>query len=129
MRAMPYDPRHVLGAGAAAPLLLAPGHRWQEANPAPNPDRPDPLWSIELVRRDREHVDAEGLHVHRNLPRRLHGVGVDKGASRTGDLGDLGNRLHGSDLVVRVHERYEGGIVPECRLEVVRRHDAGVANR
>ena len=124
----PDDPRYVLCARPPPPLLLASSQRRQESKPAPNPDGADPLGPIELVGRNREHVDAEVFDVHWDLAGRLHRIGMDHGAALTGDLRQLGNRLHGADLVVRVHDGHERGVVPEGRPQGIRRDDALVTH-
>ena len=53
---------------------------------------------------------------------------MDQGASLTGDLRQLGNRLHGTDLVVRVHDGHERGVVPDGRTQGVRRDDTLVTH-
>ena len=46
---------------------------------------PDALRAVELVRRERQQIDAERLHVDGNLAGGLHGVGVKQRAARLGD--------------------------------------------
>ena len=53
----------------------------QHAEPASNPERANTLRSVELVRRHRQHVDAERLDVHRDLASRLNGIGVKQRAA------------------------------------------------
>ena len=60
---MPTMPGDVLGAGAAAALLPAAGQQRQHAHAALDPERADALRPVELVRRDRQQVDAERLDV------------------------------------------------------------------
>jgi hypothetical protein len=55
------------------------------------------------VRRDRQQVHAESLDVDRDLAGRLHGVGMEHRAALSGNRGQLGDGLHGPDLVVGVH--------------------------
>ena len=74
------DRRHVLGARAAVALVLAAGDDRQQARAALDPQRAGALRAVELVRRQRQQVDAERPHVDRNLAGRLHGVGVQQRA-------------------------------------------------
>ena len=53
---------------------------------------PDALRSVELVRRERQQIDAERLDVDRDLAGRLHGVGVEQRAARLGDARQLARR-------------------------------------
>ena len=112
---------------AATPIPIAPGtfsvparrfrsclpplRNGDRRTPRFDPQRADALRTVELVRRDGEQIDAERAHVHRNLARALHGVGVEQRPARVGDRGELGDRLNRADFVVRVHDRDERGVV------------------
>ena len=106
-RAEPDDAGHVLGAGAAIALLPAAGHERQQPHALAQPQRADAFRSVELVRRDRQQIDAQRLHVDRNLAGGLHRVGVKQRTVRLGDRGELRDRLNRADLVVGVHHRHE----------------------
>ena len=121
--------RHVLGAGAPVPLVLAAGQDRQHPGAALDPQRAGALRAVELVGRQREQIDAERPHVDRNLADRLHGVGVHQRAALVGDGGDLGDRLNGADLVVRVHHRDERGVVGHRLADPVGRDDAPLIDR
>ena len=109
--AQPGDRRHVLGAGAAVALVLAAGQDRLHPRAALDPQRAGALRAVELVRRQRQQIDAERAHVDRNLAGRLHGVGVHQRAVLVRDRGELGDRLNRADLVVRVHHRDERRVV------------------
>ena len=53
---------------------------------------------------------------------------MDHGAALAGDLRQLGNGLHGADLVVRMHHGHERGVVPEGCPQGIRRDDALVTH-
>ena len=81
------------------------------------------------MRGERQQVDAERAHVHRNLADRLHGVGVHQRSALVGDRRDRRDRLNRSDLVVRVHHRHDGGLVGDHVPEPLGRRDAGLIHR
>ena len=114
-RAHAGDGRHVLGAGAAVALLAPAGHERHQPHAAADPQRADALGPAELVRRDRQQVDAERGDVDRNLAGGLHGVGVEQRAAGAGQRGQRGHRLQRADLVVGVHDRYEGRAIGQQR--------------
>ena len=88
---------------AAIALLPAAGHRAAGAARRAAPERADAFRSVELVRGDREQIDAQRLHVDRDLARRLHRIGMQQRAVLVRDRRELRDRLNRSDLVVRVH--------------------------
>ena len=97
----------VLGAGAAVALVLAAGDRRLHPRAALDPERAGALRAVELVRRQRQQVDAERTHVDRDLSRRLHGVGVHQRAVLVRNGRQLADWLNRSDLVVGVHHRHQ----------------------
>ncbi len=117
------DGRDVLGAGAAVALVLAAREDRRDARAALDPEGAGTLRTVELVRRERQQVSAEGAHVHGNLGDRLHGIGVEERATRVRDARQVGDRLHRADLVVGVHDRDERRLVGHRRLEGLRRDD------
>ena len=58
---------------------------------------------------DGQQVDAEFVHTRGDLADGLRGVGVEGDAVLACDVGDLGDRLDGADLVVGVHDGDEDG--------------------
>ena len=68
--------RHVLRSGAAAPLLRAAEDVAVERQAAADVQRADAFRRVQLVRGERERVDAERVHVDVDLARGLHGVAV-----------------------------------------------------
>src|SRR5215831_11083149 len=67
--------RDVLGAGAAAPLLSPAADEWRQGRVPTNDQRPRPLGAAELVRGQRQAIDAKFGHVDANAAGSLHGVG------------------------------------------------------
>ena len=56
---------------------------------------------------------------HGNLADRLDRVGMEEGAVRAGDGGELRDRLNRAHLVVGVHHRHEDGVRPEGGAQVL----------
>ncbi len=108
-------------------MLPAGDHRLH-ARPALDPERAGPLRAVELVRRQRQQVHAQGARVHGNLARRLYRVGVQQRAAGVRDGCQFGDRLDRADLVVRVHHRHERGVVGERLAEAIGRHDSALVH-
>ena len=111
----------VLGAGAAVALLRAADDLAEERRARPDVERADALRPVDLVRREREQVDAQAVDVEVERAGRLHGVGVEGDARvvRLDDARDLGDRLDGADLVVGVHDGDQGRVGAQGAREVV----------
>ena len=63
-----------------------------------------------------------------DLADRLHGVRMELRTVRVGDRGEFSDRLHCADLVVRMHDRHEDGLVRDRRLEVGRVDDTATVD-
>ena len=103
--------RNVLGAGAPVTFVLAAGQDRVHSCAALDPQRAGSLRSIELVGRQREEIDAECSNIDGNLADRLHGVGVKHGVTLVRDGRQFRDRLNRANLVVRVHDRHEDGVI------------------
>jgi hypothetical protein len=75
------DRRGILRAAAPASLLMSAAHQRHELHALADVERHDPLGAVQLVPRQREHVDLGGLKVNGDLADRLHGVGVEQRAA------------------------------------------------
>ena len=65
------------------------------------------------MRREGEHVDVLIPDVDVQMPRRLHGVGVEQDARLAADRADLRDGENRADLIVGVHDRDEAGVVAD----------------
>ena len=84
-------------------------------------EHPDPLWTLELVGANRDHVRAEGLDVQIDVGSGLDGVDMEEHALAAADDGrDFGDRLERADLVVAEHDRDEDRPVVDRGLELGR---------
>ena len=70
-------------------------------------ERADAVRATDLVPGDRHRVDPGSGEVERQLAECLDRVGVHRDAVGVRDLDDLGDRLHGADLVVGPHHRHQ----------------------
>ena len=113
------DARDVLGAGTLAALLRTALDDVRQGDPAPGIQCPDALGGVELVARDGQHVDVHGLDVDGRVAGGLHGVGVEEDLLLAAESADLGDGLHGADLVVGKHDGDEAGVVPQGVLDIL----------
>ena len=114
---------------AASALLAAAVQHRLERDAAAHDERADALRRADLVAGERERVDAELVERERQPAGRLHGVGVDERARRVGDRGELGDRLHGADLVVGVLHRTSVVSGRMTRASAVGVHEAARVDR
>ena len=76
---------------AGAPATFVPGavNQWFKRYATANKQRADALGRIELVTGDRQQIDAEFVHIGRNLADGLGGVGVKQNAVLARDSGAI----------------------------------------
>ena len=60
---------------------------------------------VQLVRRQREQIHAQAIHIERNLACSLHRVGVKQHAVQFGEVSEFLDRLQRSYHVIRRHDR------------------------
>ena len=117
-----HDPRHVLGPGPAAALVLASVLNRHHLGALADVEARSALWTVDLVGGEREHVDAERLDVERQLAEGLDRVDVERDAVLARDAADRLDRLQGSDLTVRVHDADRQGVRANRAPHLVRVH-------
>jgi hypothetical protein len=101
------DGRNVLRAGATAPLLAsAADERRQGPLPADH-ERTRPLRTAQLVRRQRQVIDAEVRDVDGNATGGLHRIGVHSKPMPFGFIGNSGHRLQHTSFVVGELQRQQ----------------------
>ena len=74
---------------------------------------------MELMAGHGEHVDIHGLDVDGHVPRGLNGVGVEWNTALTADRADLGDGLHGADLIVGEHHGHKTCILADSVAQLV----------
>ena len=88
---------------------MAAVEKLAQARAAANVERADALGRVEFVAGEGEQIDLQRVHVERNFPGGLHGVGVEIDVGFGGDAADFFERLDGAELVVGVHDGDENG--------------------
>ena len=87
------------------------------------------LTSLEAGNAVRDGILERYPDVDVQMPRRLHGVGVEQHARLAADCADLADRQNGADLVVSVHDGNQARILADGALDLLRRHGANGADR
>jgi hypothetical protein len=82
------------------------------------------LGPVNLVGRERQHVDVEGVEIDGRLPEGLHRVHVERDPVLAGDRPDLPRGLDGPDLGVGVHDRDQDGLGPDGPPDRLGIHEA-----
>ena len=100
-----------------------------DARLAPHPERADALGPVNLVTRERGHVDLHLLHVERHLADALHGVDVEQHTFFPRHLAELGDGLDRADLVVRQHHGDKDGLVRDRLAQLLRGDPAELVRR
>src|SRR5439155_4077211 len=120
------DPGDVLGTGASVLLLAAAELLPLDGGALADIERTGALWTVELVRADAEHVDADTVRVDVEHASGLDGVRVEDGARVLGLDHPRGllDRLDGADLVVDVHDADERGVIGDRVFEVLQVNEA-----
>ena len=95
----------------------------------PHVEQPDSPGSVELVRRQREQIDAQRIYVYVKLTHRLHRIRMECHPAFAGDVGQFPDRLHGPDLVVGHHDRHQHRVIAQRRPQVVGRDKSVAVHR
>ena len=86
-----------------------------------NVERAYTLGPVDLVRGQGHDIDVVGEDVDRDLAHRLHAIGVEDHAALMAEGADLADGLDDADLVVRVHDRDQDGLVSHRGLQILER--------
>ncbi len=114
------DAAHVLGPGAALPLLMPARGQRRERHTATDVRGAHALRSVELVRRQRQRVDPQPVDGDLQLAGCLHGVGVEQGAGVVRHARERRDVIDIAQLVIGERQRDQHGIRPERGAERVR---------
>ena len=109
----PHDPGHILRAGTPASLLLPAVDKRTDSRLFPYIKKPRALRPVKFVRTGRKQVDMIFLHRQRQMPIRLHRIGVEQNTMCRRDLPDLLHRLDRPHLVVGRHHGDQDRIRPD----------------
>src|SRR5205814_3070939 len=102
-----HDGRKVLGAGAIAALLSTADDEGSQLRLRAHPQRPGSGRTVEIVRRQREEIDATLVDGQPEATDRADTIDVERDATPAYDAADLGDRLHGAHFAVRGLHRDE----------------------
>jgi hypothetical protein len=103
-----HDFQDILGSGPAPLLLTGTFQEPFQLDAVTDIECSNPLRSVELVPGQGKEIDPQGVHVDRDLARRLSGVGVERDPVRSRQFSNLFHRLNRSDFVIRVHDAGSG---------------------
>ena len=123
------DAGDVVRARALAALLRAAVQIRGKPDSLADVERADALRPVELVAREREHIHAQFPDVDGHLADRLRGVRVEENPLLPGDPADLRDRLNHADLVVRVHDGDQHGLVGDGASDGLRVNKALAIHR
>src|SRR5262249_32145622 len=110
------------------------GDGGRDADGGANVQNSDSFRPVDLVSCERQEVNAEFLHVNRNLADRLYGVGVQIKMLLSGraalldQRADPFKRLDRADLVVGAHDGDQRGFISQGLTRVFDPHDAFAIN-
>ena len=85
--------------------------------------------TADLVRRDRQRIDTEFVHIDGDMEISLNGIGVEASSMRMCDRTEFANGLHHAGLVVGKHDRDERHVVIHHRRKRLGLHIAPCAHR
>ena len=123
-----HDSGNILRAGALAALLRAALDEARQGDALAGVQHAGALRTVELVRGERQQVNVLRLDVDGQMPRGLHGVGVEQHASLAADCADRADRQDGADLVVGVHDGNQARVLADGVFHLLRRHGADGAD-
>ena len=109
----PNGARNVLRTGAFALFLRAALDQVGEQGALFGVQHAHPLGTVELVRGEGKHIDVHHGDVHRQVPDRLHRVGVEQNLSFTTDGAYFRNRKHRADLIVGGHGGHQTSVLTD----------------
>jgi len=95
-----------------------------QARAAANVERADSFGAVEFVRGSGKKIDAESFYVEGNFSGGLYSVGVEIDVALCGELSNFGERLHGAEFVVGVHDGDERGVRTKGFFDLVDGDDA-----
>src|SRR5205085_8054528 len=110
----------LLRSRAITALLPAADDDGAELDVWTHPQRARARRSVEVVRGQRQQVDAEVVDRQRNAPGGADGVDVKRHAARARRAPDLAQWLHRPDLAVGRHHRYERGVLAQGACDRLR---------
>ena len=118
------DGRDVFRAGAFSALLRTALDKRCQRKTATRIQHANALRAMKLMGRQAEHVNVLLFDVDVKMPRRLHGIGMERHIRLAAHRADFGNGLNRANLVVRIHDSHQARIGANRRLNLLRRNQA-----
>src|SRR5258707_8177687 len=115
---------YVLRAGAESPLVMPAVEKLLQTRASADVQRSNALWRIKLVPREGKQIQAQRVHVDRELPCGLHRVGMKVHVGVSGDAADFLKWLHRAQLVVGVHHGNQRGFLAKSAAQRLWRNDS-----
>ena len=104
-----HNPRNILRPRTPRALVPPPILDWLQLSSLPYIKRAHALRPVQLMPRNRQQIAPNLFHAHRNLPRRLHRVGMK-----------INSRLNHAGLIIGEHDGNQLRIRPQCALHIRR---------
>ena len=117
-----HDAGDIFRAGALAALLRAALDQIGQTDPFAGIQHTAALGAVELMGGEGEHIDLLRDYVNVQVTCRLHGIGVKQDALTAAHGADLGNGLHGTDLVIGEHDGDKAGVGANRRFHLLGRN-------
>src|SRR5260221_12712976 len=89
------------------------------ANPLPQIKDANTFGHIRLVGGKREQISVEVRNIERKSPASLDGINMERYLFRTTNAANFCDRFNGTNLVIGVHNGYEGGLISNCPTDII----------
>ena len=113
------DGGHVLGAAAAAVLLVAAEQEGRKLGALAHVEGADALGAMQFVSRQGKHIDLVVGHVDGQFAHGLHRVGVENRATLAHLGRDLFHRKDHAGFIVGPHEADDGRVVAQVFVKII----------
>lgn len=117
----PRDTRNIMGTGTSVLLLPAAIDERLNVHVLIDIQEPDTLRTMNLMPRNRQHIDILLLRPNGQLSIGLNRIRmhIRFRINRLHELPDLLNRLNCAHLVVHLHDRHKNRILPDCLPKIL----------
>ncbi len=120
---------NIFRAGASSALLGAALNQIRKLDSFSRIQETDALRAVEFVCGCREQINVVENDIHRNMPHRLHRIGVEQNALGAAEGSDLADGLNRADLIVCKHNRHKAGLIGDGGLHFGRLNDSVLMHR
>ena len=117
------DAGHIFRSGALSALLCPAFDQVRQAHALLREQEPDAFRAVELMPGGRQQIDIVIPDVHRDMPDCLDRVRMEEHLLLPAYGSDLPYGLDRTDLIVRVHDRHQAGVIPDGGRDFFRADD------